>query len=414
MQTEIEFILTEIKKAGFEGRIVGGYVRDFILKNPSYDIDIATTATPCEVERIFTKLNCKVIPTGIKHGTMTVIKNSIPFEITTLRTDDVTDGRHAKISFSNSWEQDASRRDFTFNALYMDLDGKIYDFYEGVNDLENGIIKFIGNPEKRICEDFLRILRFFRFSAKLQFRPNSPEIFALFKRYAIKLTQLSRERIRHEFYLILQYKNFFNILALMEHCDVLNYVAKLNIEQFSKIEQIHAANPNIINDFFNSLENFTSKIFLLFQHETLGRDLCLTKIEKKEMKFLQSQVEFPEILNEENILRNTLFYNNSLIFEKLRLLIFQHFFLKNHLNINTMNFNKYESLISSLNSVKNQYEKHALPHFPLTATDISELPIKQNHISKALLLSKKFWSEKFGNSSKSECLKFLYQNLSKI
>ena len=132
MQTEIEFIINAIKHAGFDARIVGGYVRDFVLGNPSSDIDIATTATPDNILRIFNNLDCKVIPTGIKHGTITVVKNSIPFEITTLRTDYTTDGRHAEVSFSYSWEKDASRRDFTFNALYMDLDGKIYDFFDGI------------------------------------------------------------------------------------------------------------------------------------------------------------------------------------------------------------------------------------------------------------------------------------------
>ncbi len=411
MQTEIEFIINEIKHAGFDARIVGGYVRDFVLGNPSSDIDIATTATPDNILRIFNNLDCKVIPTGIKHGTITVVKNSIPFEITTLRTDDTTDGRHAEVSFSDSWEKDASRRDFTFNALYMDLDGKIYDFFDGIKDLKNGIIRFIGNPEKRICEDFLRILRFFRFSVKLNIKPDSDEIFTLFKKYAPHLSQLSRERIRHEFHSMLRYNNSFGTLLLMDNCDVLNYGAKINIEQFKKLSQIYASHPGIINTFFNSLENFISKIFLLFKPETLCKDLCLTKIEKKDLKFLESQVEFQNVSDKENLLRNVLFHENKLIFEKLSILIFQRFFLD---NFNQNNISEYVNLARYLNLLKSKYSKNQRPLFPVTSSDIIELPIKQNNISKALLLTKKFWSENFGNPSKSECLEFLVRNLSKI
>jgi len=150
---------------GVETRAVGGAVRNAFLKLPVAEVDLATTATPQEVIALAEKAGLKSVPTGIDHGTVTVIADGKPFEVTTLRRDVETFGRHADVAFTRDWEADAKRRDFTLNALYADREGKVFDPLGGYADLAAGRVRFIGEPEERIREDYLRILRFFRFNA---------------------------------------------------------------------------------------------------------------------------------------------------------------------------------------------------------------------------------------------------------
>ncbi len=146
-------------------RLVGGAVREALLGQVAADLDLATTATPDVVIERLEKASIRVEPTGMAHGTVTAICGGQTFEITTLRRDMATDGRHAQVAFTESFEEDAARRDFTFNAMMLDLDGTLYDFHNGQADLEAGIVRFIGEPETRMREDYLRILRYYRFYA---------------------------------------------------------------------------------------------------------------------------------------------------------------------------------------------------------------------------------------------------------
>ena len=156
-------IFSLIKKAGGESRLVGGCVRDILLGKSHSDVDIATTVIPDVAMSVLKKAEIKVIPTGLKHGTVTAVLNEKHYEITTLRKDVETDGRHAVVEFTDSWKEDSRRRDFTINAMSMDLEGEVYDYFDGQKDLQSKLVKFVGNPEKRIEEDYLRILRYFRF-----------------------------------------------------------------------------------------------------------------------------------------------------------------------------------------------------------------------------------------------------------
>jgi tRNA nucleotidyltransferase/poly(A) polymerase len=159
------FLLNTLEEYGFETRVVGGAVRDFLLHKKNYDVDIATAATPTEVMHICGERGLKVIPSGIKYGSVSVICNNKTYEITTLREDVKTFGRHAEVKFSKSFEEDSARRDFTINSLYMDKKGNICDYHSGVLDVYEKNVRFIGDPRKRIEEDYLRILRYFRFVA---------------------------------------------------------------------------------------------------------------------------------------------------------------------------------------------------------------------------------------------------------
>lgn len=163
---EVKKIFKIFTKDGDEIRLVGGSVRDLLLNKKVKDFDFATKLLPEEVIKILEQNKLKAIPTGKKFGTITAVVNGKNFEITTLRKDSETDGRHCKPEFVDDYFLDAARRDFTVNALYLDSSGVIHDYFDGKSDLKNKKIKFIGDANRRIEEDFLRILRFFRFSCE--------------------------------------------------------------------------------------------------------------------------------------------------------------------------------------------------------------------------------------------------------
>ncbi len=180
-----------------QARFVGGAVRNTLLQETPDDFDLATPLDPSTVTSLLKAKGIKVIPTGIAHGTVTAILKGRPYEITTLRRDVHTDGRHATVAFTDSWEVDAARRDFTINAMYVDGQGHLYDYFGGVEDAKKGRICFIGDPAKRIHEDYLRILRFFRFWAYYCHTPDAASLEAC---CALKkhMVGLSGERITKE------------------------------------------------------------------------------------------------------------------------------------------------------------------------------------------------------------------------
>lgn len=202
-------------------RFVGGAVRDSLLGKPVSDIDVATTLKPEEVARVLKDAKYKVIPTGLKHGTVTTIIKSQFFEVTTLRHDVKTDGRRAEVAFHEDWQADGKRRDFTINAFYLAPDGTLYDYFGGRADLDAGIIRFIGNAENRIREDGLRILRLFRFHAWYGQAPLSDESLAAVKSCLEMLTHVSAERLQTEILKILTAKNPAAEFEVMDETGVL-------------------------------------------------------------------------------------------------------------------------------------------------------------------------------------------------
>jgi tRNA nucleotidyltransferase/poly(A) polymerase len=226
-------------------RFVGGCVRKAINGENIDDIDLATSLQPEEVKRLLNKKNIKVIDTGILHGTVTVIINKKKFEITTLRKDISTDGRHANIEYISSGKEDSERRDFTVNAIYSDIEGRVYDPLNGISDLKNGIIRFIGNTEKRIQEDYLRILRYFRFFAHYSKIDFDQKTISTIKKNINGINRVSNERILEELRKILKLKN----------CDVLfsnNMSNEILLNIFPQF--LYYNRLNIIKDLKNSLK----------------------------------------------------------------------------------------------------------------------------------------------------------------
>ncbi|MEO5938248.1 MAG: CCA tRNA nucleotidyltransferase [Sphingomonas sp.] len=199
-------------------RIVGGAVRDTLLGIDTADVDLATTHAPDHVVDLLEAAKIKAVPTGIKHGTITAVANDQVYEVTTLRRDLDTDGRHATVAFTDNWREDAARRDFTINALYADpASGEVFDYFGGIDDLAARRVRFIGDPLTRIAEDHLRILRFFRFLARFGDAPDEEGLKACTDR-ANDLMALSRERIANELLRLLVAPRAPEVVALMlEH-----------------------------------------------------------------------------------------------------------------------------------------------------------------------------------------------------
>jgi poly(A) polymerase len=195
---ETQAVFDALQAHGIETRAVGGAVRNTLLGLTVTEVDLATTAVPEEVMALAAKAGLKAVPTGIDHGTVTLVASGVPFEVTTLRRDVETFGRHARIAYTQDWEEDARRRDFTLNALYADRDGRVFDPLGGYADLRAGQVRFIGDAEERIKEDYLRILRFFRFHAYYGKGPLDPAGLAAAVRLRGGLDQLSAERVAAE------------------------------------------------------------------------------------------------------------------------------------------------------------------------------------------------------------------------
>ena len=173
---------------------VGGCVRKYLTGKKIDDIDIATILTTDQIKEKFENTKFRIIDSGIKHGTVTLISEKLKLEITTLRKDKETDGRHAEIEYTNNWQEDSNRRDFTINAIYLNSNGKIFDPQSGMSDLKNNNVKFIGDPNKRINEDYLRIIRFIRFSIEYKCKPEKTTIDSI-KVNLDGIKNISKERI---------------------------------------------------------------------------------------------------------------------------------------------------------------------------------------------------------------------------
>lgn len=191
-------ILSALEEAGFEARVIGGAVRDALMSRPVHDIDIATTAHPNETTRIVTAAGLRAIPTGIAHGTVTVTGSGSSIEVTTLRRDLSTDGRHAVVAFGTDWTEDAERRDFTINALSADRRGVIHDPVGGLPDITQRRVRFIGDPSQRIAEDRLRAWRYFRFLARFGAAKHEPRAIAAIAAARRDMGSVSPERVASE------------------------------------------------------------------------------------------------------------------------------------------------------------------------------------------------------------------------
>ncbi len=223
----------DIPQNKIAARFVGGCVRKYLSNEKIDDIDVATILTTDQIKQKFQDTNLKVIDTGLKHGTVTLVSDNHKVEITTLRKDAKTDGRHAEVEYTDDWKQDSERRDFTINAIYLDINGKIFDPQMGKNDLKNNNVKFIGDPQKRIEEDYLRIIRFVRFKIMYDLEVEKTTSDAI-KQNLEGIKKISKERILIELLKILELKNFLRI----NHSNDLKEIFKMIFPEFLYLDRL--------------------------------------------------------------------------------------------------------------------------------------------------------------------------------
>ena len=248
-ETEVEQLFKAIHSfsANSEIRYVGGCVRKIINKEDFDDIDLAVNLNPKDVCEALDKKNIKYYESGIKHGTITALINDIKFEITSLRKDIDTDGRHAKVEFSENWKEDASRRDFTINSIYADIDGSLFDPFDGKKDLENGKVLFIGNAETRIKEDYLRILRYIRFFLNYSKVKHETSVIKIIKKNLTGMMNISAERLLDELQKLVRSRGFTKLAKDKDSLEIISLIFPQlkNISLFSKLNSF--ALKNIAN-----------------------------------------------------------------------------------------------------------------------------------------------------------------------
>ncbi|MFN7038777.1 MAG: CCA tRNA nucleotidyltransferase [Alphaproteobacteria bacterium] len=246
----IKEIFNALGSSNSSVRFIGGCVRDIIIGKSLSDIDIATVFTPEQVIERLCSVGIRTIPTGIKFGTVTAVVNSQHYEITTLRKDIDCDGRHAIIDYTKNWHEDAERRDFTINAISCSFIGELFDYFNGLEDLEHRIVRFIGNPEQRINEDYLRILRFFRFSNYYSKFFDEPAVLAISK-HASGLSKISGERIQTEMFKMILSDRIAETIKTMSNLNIFPFIGISKIDcnivyNLIEAENILKHSPNLI------------------------------------------------------------------------------------------------------------------------------------------------------------------------
>ena len=358
--------------------LVGGCVRDTLMNKLVTDIDFATPCEPLEVIEILNKSKINYVDIGIKFGTVTAILNDKKYEITSFRKDISTDGRHAEVEFSKEMEADAARRDFTINALYVDKDFKVYDFYNGQEDLKNSILRFIGDPQARIKEDYLRIMRFFRFLASNSTQSLDDDLLTILKAEAPNLSIISKERLWDEFTEILKSESPIAVLKLMQENSIFE-----NISEGLKIEES-----------FESLISIESKI--KYVDPILRCSLLFDNNSKKIENFVNN---FPLSSKESKALLQLGEMNEKIVsylsMKEVRFLLYKIGVVnfKNQIVLNWARDvqNKNEVNWRSLYEMANTWER---PEFEMKAKDVLGMGIDEGPlVSKILNELEKWWAE---------------------
>jgi len=345
-------------------KFVGGCVRKALNKKIDFDIDLASFLSSQKLREILQNNNYKIISFTKRYGTISVVSGKYKYEISTLRKDIKTYGRQADIERTQNWFLDASRRDFTINAIYVDKYGKIFDPFNGIKDLQNNLIRFIGNPVHRIKEDYLRAIRFIRFSLEYRSLKANRKIFLILKNNLKNIKKLSSERLYNELKKIFKLQNSFDILKNKEFIFIIKKVYNL--------------------DFFNSLK----KIKFLNNIE-LDYKILITSLLIGKRNIIYKFVNFFKISRED---KNYLYFLSQEFFNKkkidikyLKFLIYKYGYKKSNdvliflfLKDRILSFSKFKKLLKNLNKLKK-------PKFPINGNTFLKIGIKQGPIIGKLI-----------------------------
>ncbi|MDR1233603.1 MAG: CCA tRNA nucleotidyltransferase [Holosporales bacterium] len=363
---ETKKLLGILERNNIEARFVGGCVRDAILGIKSDDLDIAVQCDIKHVVSILESGGVSCIPTGLKYGSITVLINEKKFELTTLRTDQECFGRGCTISESSSFEEDAKRRDFTVNALYVNMKGELFDYFNGIQDLEGKIVKFIGDPIERINEDYLRIFRYYRFCGALGDLSN--RYCDVIKISAPNVSKVSIERIQKELFGILMSKHASSIMTFAVDSGIFNDI-------FTRINEWRKFGIDILDD----LNNLEIKLYILFEYNDLMLKLHLTKIQKARIK------EYRKYENESQMY---CFYKKGLDFLR---------------EIQAILKFKYGII-----DEKFELPSGKLPTFPV---QFGDLPCGFKNASKRIQDCERWWINHDFTKNKKECLEYMLSSL---
>jgi len=334
-KTGIELLFQSIEGYSDESEIryVGGCVRKILKNEKVNDIDLATNLIPEQVIEVFKKKNIKFYETGLKHGTITAIINNYKFEITSLRKDLKTDGRHADVVFTKDWKEDASRRDFSINSIYSDLQGNIFDPFNGKKDLENGEINFIGDAEKRIKEDYLRILRYIRFFLNYSKHDHSENVIKIIKKNLDGFSKISSERLLDEFKKLFNSAGFLNLAN-----DEFSYeIISLIFPQFKNIHLLKNLNKFAKENIKNLDFIFLVSLMIIDGSDNADYFVYKFNISKKDQKrilFLNDCLKNNKNFNTKDLWK-ILYFNGQ---ESLLDLINFHIFISKKVDKKLVNF----------------------------------------------------------------------------
>ncbi|XP_019931854.3 CCA tRNA nucleotidyltransferase 1, mitochondrial isoform X1 [Aedes albopictus] len=397
---ELEDLIDLFKRYNYEIRVAGGAVRDILMGKCPKDIDIATTATPTEMKEIFTKENIRMVNmNGEKHGTITPrINDKENFEITTLRIDAVTDGRHAEVIHTTDWLLDANRRDLTINSMFLGFDGKVYDYFYGYEDLQKRRVAFVGDPDLRIKEDYLRILRYFRFYGRIAEQENNhdEETLRIIAKNASGLARISGERIWQEWKKILSGNFGCNLTIKMIDCGLAPHMGlpeKPNTDEFKAVfKRVESAHKG-------EIQPITVLSALLRVPEdaiTLNLRLKFTVFERELSYFLtQNREEFKEV-------------DELLPYQQLTLHTIGSAKLKKEYVLELLRYHGKRDLY-------NQLKEWEIPAFPLKGNALIEKGApKGQKLGQVMSELKMIWAANQFNMSESELLEHLPSVLEKL
>jgi poly(A) polymerase len=383
---ELNTIFDIISKAKGECRLVGGCVRDYLINKVPVDFDIATNLIPEIIIKIFQRSDIKVFPIGVEHGTVLVVINGFNFEITTLRKDVKCFGRHAEVQFTNDWKEDASRRDFTMNAMSVTLNGELYDYFDGQEDLEQKKVKFVGNPTKRIEEDYLRILRYLRFLGLFGLKNIDDASYKASIKNIQNLEYISKERIRSELLKLLASQFAKEVLIKLTEENIFHYIGLSSITISSKLLQ--RINFKIDDPLVNlatlcnlSTTQNANKV------AQLKNNLQLSNKEYKELNWLTSFTNQPKFTD---------YHHYKYWYEYGKDLYLRFLFVVN----NITEINEYKKYLYEVLNGEDFV-------FPLKGRDLQNLNITGKAIGDAIKKAKDYWHANNNMPNKLELISYL-------